>query len=295
MIKRILVALVAAVALVGITACSPGVTDATQQAIRYSGGELDVEKFKGCQTGPTREYGDPGDKVYYYPAAQRTFTFSDDPVAKPEAGPLIVPTKDNQQMTVRGFATFQLTTDCGKLQKFHELVGKRMSADFPEGAQEDNDGGWNRFLAQYFSNPVNAIADATAVQYTWRDLYYSTTKAKEFEQTVQEKLAAEINSKIGDGVIIINAVDIQRPEPAQELLVAAQAAEKAKAEGDARVAKAEADKRVAEAETKLATQQAKTQAQCRTVHTSEECMILELAEKDQLKNLPGNGITIRQK
>ena len=75
--RKIYTAAASLALILTVSACSPGVTDATQQAIRYSGGSLDIEQFKECQTGPAREYGDPGDHVYYYPAAQRTFSFTD--------------------------------------------------------------------------------------------------------------------------------------------------------------------------------------------------------------------------
>jgi len=72
-----------------------------------------------------------------------------------------------------------------------------MDASFPEGAQEDDDGGWNAFLAQYFTNPVNAIADLTGVKYPWRKLYTDPAVTTAIEASVKDQLAAEINRQIG--------------------------------------------------------------------------------------------------
>lgn len=294
LLRRTAAVLAAAALVAGAAACSPARTDATQQAIRYAGGSLDVETFKSCQSEPALDYGDPGDRVYYYPSAQRTFSFTDDPNARAETGPLSVTTADSQQVIVRGFVTFTMTKDCPNLQAFHERIGKRMDASFPEGAQEDDDGGWNAFLAQYFTNPVNAIADSNGVRYPWRKLYTDPAITTAFEQTVKDQLAAEINRQIGEGVITINGVDIQRPEPTAELLDALRKGEQAKADGDARVASVEADRRVAQEQTKLAQEQARTATQCKTVYTPEQCMLLDLAKQDQLKNYNPNGRLVLQ-
>ena len=284
----------AAALTVGATGCSPARTDATQQAIRYAGGSLDVETFKSCQPDPDLDYGDPGDQVYYYPSAQRTFSFTDDPNARTETGPLSVTTADSQQVIVRGFVTFTLTKECQNLRAFHERIGKRMNASFPEGEQEDDDGGWNAFLAQYFTNPVNAIADSTGVKYPWRKLYTDPALTTAFEQAVKDQLAAEINRQIGEGVITINGVDIQRPEPTAELLDSLRKGEQAKADGDARVAAVEADRRVAQEQTKLAQEQARTAAQWKAVYTTQQCMVLDLAKQDQLKNYNPSGRLVVQ-
>jgi regulator of protease activity HflC (stomatin/prohibitin superfamily) len=293
-------AAVAALPLVlALAACSQATTDSTQQAIRYAGGSLDAETFKSCQSGPAIHYGDPGDKLYYYPAAQRTYSFDDAPGAKVESGPIAVTTKDAQEVTVRGYVTFQLTSDCDKLRKFHELIGKRMGADFEQGAQEDT--GWSAFLAQYFGLPINAIMDNVGVGYTWRELYQNSNATDKniqatFQDRVKNDLGAAINANIGEGVIVVNGVDIQRPEPAQALRDSLQQTEKANADAQARIAQANADKSVADKQEEVAAARAKSDKICRENYTGEQCTVQKLAEEDQLKNYrPGGNLQVEQK
>jgi regulator of protease activity HflC (stomatin/prohibitin superfamily) len=293
-LKRLIVTTAAIATVVAGAGCSESLTDFQQQAIRYSGGTTQAEIFKNCQKDAKREWGDPGDVIYYYPSGQRTFTFTDDEKAARETGPLLVSTKDKQEMTVKGFITFQLTNDCKKLQGFHELIGKRLQADFEEGKFEDP--GWSAFLAQYMTVPVNSIADSIGLQYNWGELYSDASIQVKFEQGMKDKLAGAINDKIGEGVITINAVDIQRPEPSQKLRDALQQAEQAKADGNARSAKVEADKKVQEQETQLAVEKAKTAAQCQKAYTREQCLILELAADGKIPfyPIPSGGSVIVQ-
>lgn len=274
--------------------CTQARTDFQQQAIRYSGGATQGEIFKKCQKDADVEWGSPGDVIYYYPSGQRTFTFTDDEKAQRETPPLLVSTKDKQEMTVRGFITFQLTNDCKKLQGFHELVGKRMEANFEEGKFED--AGWSAFLAQYFTVPVNSIADSIGLQYNWPELYSDSSIQVKFENGMKDKLADAINAKIGEGVITINAVDIQRPEPSQKLKDALERGEQAKADGKAQEDAVKAQQAVQDQEKILATKKAQTAKECLKVYSGEQCVILELAKDGKIPYylIPSGGSVVIQ-
>jgi hypothetical protein len=293
-VRGLLVTTAALATIATVAGCSEARTDFQQQAIRYSGGATQAEVFKSCQKDAAVNYGSPGDVIYYYPSGQRTFTFTDDAKAQRETGPLLVSTKDKQEMTVRGFITFQLTTDCHKLQKFHELIGKRMQADFKQGRFEDP--GWSAFLAQYFTVPVNSIADTIGLQYNWRELYSDAKTQIAFEMGMKDKLANAINDKLGAGVITINAVDVERPEPSEKLKTALEQAEQAKADGDARAAKVKADQEVQKQETLLAAEKVRTAKKCQEAYTPEQCVILELADDGKIPfyPIPSGGSVIVQ-
>lgn len=279
------IAALAAVAALGLTGCSGAATGTEFQAIRYSGGALDIEKFKECHPQSVREYGSWGDNVYYYPANQRTFAFTDDPNAKPETGPIAVTTKDSQQVTVRGFITFQLTQDCKLLQQFHERIGKRYDAHFEE-AGGDQDEGWSRFLADYFTVPVNTIMDAAGLESTWRELYTNKERQAAFETSVKNRLAAEIGIQAGDGVIEVLNISIQRPEPDRALIDALAKVEQARADGAAKVERVNAEKAVATAEKQLQEERAAAMRECRRVLSEAGCITLKLAENDKIQFWP---------
>lgn len=274
----------AALGTVVFAGCSEARTDFQQQAIRYSGGATQAEVWKSCQKDAKVSHGGIGDVIYYYPSGQRTFTFTDDEKAQRETGPLLVSTKDKQEMTVRGFITFQLTTDCAKLKAFHELVGKRLQADFEQGRFEDP--GWSAFLAQYFTVPVNSIADSIGLRYNWSQLYLDSMIQLEFEKGMKDNLAGAINNKLGEGVITINAVDIQRPEPSQKLKDALERGEQAKADGQAEIEKVKAQQSVQEQEKILAEKQAQVAQQCQKAYTKEQCLVLELAKDGKIPFYP---------
>lgn len=293
--KRLTRALAAggvALGLLAAAGCSEARTDTTQQAIRYESGISRPEVFKECQSVPDVTYGGANDYVYYYPLAQRTFAFTDDDNAKPDTGPISVTTKNGQEVIVRGLVTFTLTSDCGKLQLFHERIGKRERADFPAGAQEDDDGGWPSFLGKYFTNPLNLVMDTAGSEWDWQELYDDETIQPKFEKKVFDLLAAEINSKIGEGVIIVNAVDIQRPQPAGALIEGRQKKEAAKVEGDAAVERVAQQRRLQAEQLKLARDQKRVADECLKTYSEQTCFLRELAAADKLKDYHP-GIMVR--
>jgi hypothetical protein len=282
---RAVLAGAAALAVLASAGCSKAVTDSQQQAIRYTGGAVNsAENFKTCQSGPKQEYGSWGDNVYYYPAGQRTFAFTDDEKAFPETGPLGVATKDKQEMKVRGLITFHLTTNCDILKRFHENIGKTKEADFVKGSFSDD--GWSELLSLYFTAPINSIADTIGLGYTWTEMYSNSEIQTKFEDGIKDKLGAAINAKLGEDVITIDAVDVQRPEPSDKLKALMQQTEETKTE------QANEKQRLLglqdnETQAKeLAKRKADTAQQCLTAYTKEQCMILELAKDGKIPFYP---------
>lgn len=284
MTVRKILAVGSAVVMLLAAGCAASRTDTNLQSIRYSGGELQAEKFKQCHKDPALEYGDWGDHVYYYPAGQRTFTFGDDPKASNDTGPLSVNTSNQQPVIVRGFITFELSNDCGVLQPFHERIGKKYGADFTEGATEDE--GWSNFLADYMTVPVNSIADASGLKNTWQKLYADPKVQADFETAMKTDLPDEVNKQIGVPAIKIIDVSIQKPELNPELLKSVQATEQTKAAAAAKQAEIDGEIETEKKRKDLAIQKAATARECQKVYDPEQCLILDLAAEGDIPFYP---------
>jgi len=213
--------------------CSTVSTDSDEAAVVYNGGEFSSKTFQGCVDSSTREYNGPGDTSYIYPKGQRTFSFTGKEGS--ESGPIPV-TTGSQEVTVPGFVTFTLNTDCETLREFHERIGNKYKA-YKDG------GGWDDFLNDYIAIPLSATLNeaAGAIQtpegqsadQNWYRLYTNADVQKAFEEYIKENLPAEIEQTLGEEFISVNEVSISKPGIDDTLKEALAQKEEARLENEA--------------------------------------------------------------
>ena len=217
----------AALCAAGLTGCSVATPDTSQVAMHYSGGAFSSQAFQDCVPPGVRALDGPGDYHYFYPQGQRTFTFSDTPGA--DAPPIRVSTRNQTELIVRGTVTFTLNTDCreltdpdgrvwpgGMLQRFHDTIGRHKNAYATDGGETQPDG-WRDVIGLYVGGPAEKAMDNAGLSYEWQDLYSNATTKATWERTVVEELPKLILAQVGAQHIIVNNVQVQKPDVPQAL------------------------------------------------------------------------------
>lgn len=209
-------------AVVAVSGCAVADPDTSQVALHYSGGALSSQAFQDCITPGVREVDGPSDFHFYYPQGQRTFTFSDTPGA--DAPPIRVSTRNQTELIVRGAVTFTLNASCdefrdldgrvwpgGILQRFHDTIGRHRVAYADDGGQPQPDG-WRDVVTLYVGGPAEKAMDNAGLGYEWQDLYSSAVTKTAWERGVIEELPKLIFAQTGAQHIIVNNVQVQKPD-----------------------------------------------------------------------------------
>ena len=232
------------------TACSSVSTGPDQVALHYEGGSVSSKKFVDCIPVSKREYNGPGDAHFVYPANQRTYDFTGAKGA--DAGKITIGTKDVIQMAVPGIVRFTLTSDCKALREFHEKIGNREGAYFDDAAEPSK--GWRNVLDQYIGRQIDATLDREALAYNWREIYTKPEAKIALDKAVAESLQKLVDDATEGEQRYFNilSVQLQKPEPPQELLNALASEQTKIAEANAAKAEAEAQVATAGAQAQLA-------------------------------------------
>jgi hypothetical protein len=290
-IKKALVAIGVALGLVLTSGCGALIkTDQQTQALWYEDGDFQAQVFKGCIKSATRERHGLGDTYYRYPIGDRTWSFTGRPGS--DAGPITIKTRDSQEMSVVGFMQFTLTDNCEILRTFHERIGLKYGAYFPDG--ESVSDGWISFLNDYIAVPVNTVMDRGGLQHEVRSLYANSEVTSTscdvaqkaalkcgaqdaFKQYVQANAQGEIDRVLGiKDFLKVKLVAAESPQPSAELLDSFKKVEQGKAEAEATRSKAEADGTAQAAKNRLAKQKYQEIRECVAVLGQEACFRLEL-------------------
>lgn len=257
MTKRFLAAIGALAAMAALTACSGVSTGPDQVALKYEAGQFASKKFIECVPTSTRQRElDPSLDYFVYPANQRTYDFTGRDGS--DAGVIGIATKDSIQMGVPGLVRFTINTDCEVLREFHEKIGNREGAYFDD--PQDPSDGWRRVLDQFIGRQIDATLDREALAYNWREIYTDPAVKAKLDAAVVQSLQKLVNDNTEGETQFFNilSVQLQKPEPPQELL-AALASEQTKI-ASAQAQRAEADAQVATANAQIALEQAKAAA-----------------------------------
>lgn len=236
---RALAVLVLAGAALTMAGCSSVDTAPDQVALHYAGGGVaDERRFETCVgSSELHNFDGVGETYAYYPTGQRAFKFSTDEGA--DAGPLTASTRDQQELVVRGVITFTLNTSCkpftdadgrrwpgGKLQKFHELIGRKFSAA-ADGPDVEPPAGWDKLLGVYIKDIADRAIDNEALRYGWEQLYNDAAKKAQWEKDVIAAIPDLVKRQAGEDYFTINSIVLQKPDIADVLkgqLAAKQAA-----------------------------------------------------------------------
>lgn len=221
---RKLGALAAAALVVATTAgCSTyAQPDTALRGVSYTGGEWESKQFLRCVEPGANEAVDNGGSTYFYPITSRTWDFSNRLGA--DSPPIQVSTSNNQELAVSGTITFTLVTDCteytdedgklwpgGKLQKFHDTIGRSKGSFFGEESTVIPQG-WRDMLAIYLGGPAERVMDTTGGGVTWQALYSDAATVSNFTKSVKDSVPAAIKSLTG-GEVYFDITDIQIDKP----------------------------------------------------------------------------------
>ncbi len=220
--RRLRLVAVAALATLSLGACSYASADTASVGISYTGGTFESQTFDKCIDSGQRQPTNWGGSTYYYPVGTRTWDFSTRPGA--DSGPILVSTSNNQELIVSGTITFNLDTSCteytdkngrvwpgGKLQLFHDTVGRSKGAFFGEDSTEIPQG-WRDTLGLYLGGPSERAMDRVGGGFTWQDLYSSQTVAADFTAQVTEQIPTLIAEQTG-GENFFRIINIQVDKP----------------------------------------------------------------------------------
>lgn len=215
-------ALLAGLTAVTLAGCSVAAPSSDQVVLHYSGGAFSSQNFIECLAPGELAYDGPGDYHFYYPAGQRTFTFSDAEGA--DAPPIRVSTRNQTELIVRGTVTFTLNPDCtpytdatgkqwpgGKLQKFHDTIGRQVTA-YAEDGGVAQPGGWATALKLYVGGPAERAMDQAGLGYDWQKLYSDVATKNEWTDQVEKMLPELIRAQAGDDLFLINNIQLDKPD-----------------------------------------------------------------------------------
>lgn len=213
--KRIIVILAVLFGVIAISGCSVAKDDTQHQGLHYKGGAFSATTYANCIKPGTRGYDGPGDKHYYYPAGQRTFSFNGG--AGAEAKPIAVTDTTGQEIDIPGYVTFTLTSDCKLLRQFHEKIGLKYHAYTTKG-DGDQPEGWTNFLLDYLDTPLQqAMNKAAQDAPSWKALYTNTAVQQQFEADVKADLPGLVTAALGGNYLTVNAVQITKPDVSDAL------------------------------------------------------------------------------
>jgi hypothetical protein len=243
------------IATIGLTGCGAVAQTAPDEvALRYSGTDiaLEAEKFVACYGPSDVDRGGLGDKVYNYPAGQRTFKFSNDPGS--DAPPLAITAQGGVTMSVSGVITFvPKFEDCDKLRTFHEQIGRKFGAytrgeDDYTTAVVESLSGWTSMLNTYVKGPVDKAVDNAALPFTWDKLAGDPESKRLWEEAALAEIPKIMRQQQGLGpndvtgeFFTVQSIVLQRPEIPPNLQAGIEQSERARLNAAA----AEIDKQAA--------------------------------------------------
>lgn len=223
--RKLQVAALGVAVPLALAGCSEADPDTSQKVLHYTGGSFSSQAFESCINPGVHEFNGPGDFHYYYPNGTRTYTFDDKPGA--DAPPIMVstsPALGSIELKIRGTVTFHLNTDCGeftdfngitwkggRLQRFHDEIGRHKGAYASSGGESQPDG-WKNVLREYIGSPAETVMDDAGLSLTWQELYGDGEKRRAWEQTVLKALPERMQAKFKADHIIIDNVELQKPD-----------------------------------------------------------------------------------
>lgn len=224
MIRRLLIAILGVGVLAG---CSYAQPDTSSVGLSYVGGTTENKTFNMCVPPGALEREDSGGATYYYPAQSSVITYDFSNRQGAESGPILVSTKDNQEMVQSGTINLRLLTSCeqfadppelggrvwkgGQLEKFHVNIGQRNAAFFTEDSSQIPPG-WLSVLSKFVGAPAERAMDQKGGEYSWRTLYSDAATQKAFGEKVTAELPERIKSSTG-GVMYFELISVELDKP----------------------------------------------------------------------------------
>jgi hypothetical protein len=216
------IAAIGAVGALALVGCAEADPDTSQKVLHYTGGAWSSQAFEDCIDPGVHRFDGAGDFHFYYPNGTRTYTFSDKPGA--DAPPIMVSTSSGIELKLRGTVTFHLNTSCdeftdvnglkwkgGRLQRFHDEIGRHKNAYASSGGEKQPDG-WLNVLHEYIGSPAETVMDDAGLPLSWQELYGDGDKRRAWEQTVLKSLPERMLAKAKADHFIIDNIELQKPD-----------------------------------------------------------------------------------
>lgn len=245
----IVLGVAAAAGLVGCTSVS---TEPDQVALQYEGGPFSDKTYNNYIASSKKEWDGYGDKHYVYPTGQRSFDATGGDGS--ERGPITSSSKDSVELATPLSVTFELMTDEGTLQVFHEKIGLKYHA-YADDDSGDTSAGWLEMLNFYIGQPLETTVDRIIGSYEWRKAYGDPTVRTQIEDEIRKTLPTLVTGKMGNAYFQNFAVLVQRPTPTDPALKA-KIAEQQTQVASAQAAEAAAKADLAKANAQIAVQKA---------------------------------------
>lgn len=286
--NRIGTAIIAGISAITLSSCSYAAMGPGEQAVVQDGYWMipTDPKLVGC-ISPETSQNEITNDVYRYPARQISWDATGDPGS--ERGPYVVVSsaKAPADMNVPVVVTFDLTTDCEKLKKFHADFGTKYSGWLNDDGTISQ--GWVELLNYVVGQPLQDTLNAVAQKYTWKQIWNDDSVRAEFRDALTKTLPGASAARTDGTDFFSNfQVTVLKPTPVNPELKAAIEREQAAvqnaqateaqgiAEANAKKAKAEADLATAVAETRVAEQEAlKRAAELRGYPSAEDYLRAE--------------------
>lgn len=198
--------------------------------------------------------------VYYYPSRQISWDATGGKDA--ERGPYVVVSSKEApaDLNVPVIVTFDMTSNCDLLKKFHTQLGTKYSA----WMHEDGDGnyvtgqGWIDLLNFVVGQPTENTLIRIAQKYPWQQIAFDDTVRVEFLQALQKELPAAVKARCDGEEYFSNfQITVNKPDPVDPKLKEAIAQQQsAVQQANAARQAAEAQVATAKAQTEVARQEA---------------------------------------
>ena len=166
-------------------------TGPDQVALHYSDGAFSARRFQDCVGSSSRAWDGPGDKHYSYPKSQRNYVFGEGG----DRAPVIFVEQGRHRDVGRRGQAFLLNTDCGTLQKFHDLIGNRYAA-YMDSTDGNGSAGWLTMLSVYISRPLGTAIDRASQKYTYTELYTDPAVKAQWEADVLAQMPDLVGRQI---------------------------------------------------------------------------------------------------
>jgi hypothetical protein len=260
-------AVVAAAALaIGLSGCSYAAMAPSEQSVIQNGSPFPGANHNlvGC-VGPAQTENETFNTVYKYPHRQIVWNASNDSTVKPQRGPYIVVSSSRgaAEMEVPVSVTFDMTSNCDLLKKFHAEIASGYSGWLNDDGTESD--GWKALIAHVVGQPLQDTLNGVAQNYTWQDIWNNEDVRTQFRQEIDKQLPNATKARTNGVEYFSNfQVTVLKPTPVNAGLKAAieeqqrlvQVAQGIQAQG---VAQANADKAKADAEYDAAVQETRTE------------------------------------
>lgn len=210
--KSLKVAALGIVAAVSLSACA--YSGSSEVGLQYAGGIGESRTFVECLKSNSQIGVGPSDPVYFYPTGTRDFNFSREEGR--DSDPLTTTTKGTDantpgiELTVLGQVKFSVTDDCAKLRAFHESIGAAKHVPSEQSGVLGD--GWRDFILNNIKVATDRSIDNESPNYTPSELYNQPDKRAAWEKAVGESLKTELKGLVGDGVVTVDKVTLQKPD-----------------------------------------------------------------------------------